>query len=135
MKDPFDGAAIDRPAVTRGLSEWSTMAGDLERDLPGLVARILELNATEPWGGGSEGASFRNSYYQNGGPNALITKGRAVVKKIGEAGPRLRTTFDNTHGVDEAHAQDMAQIMAENTGQSAASKAGRGTAQDSVRQV
>ncbi|MFF4772108.1 hypothetical protein [Microtetraspora fusca] len=144
MNGPYDGVAINRTAVTRGLSQWSTMAGDLERAYPGLVARITELNSAEPWGDGSEGDSFRNSYYQNGGPEALIAKGKAVVKEIAEAGPRLRTTFDNTHGVDEAHAQDLAQVMADGTGQyrtpstvrvTAPNAAQDDTAQDTVRQV
>ncbi|WP_067181033.1 hypothetical protein [Microtetraspora niveoalba] len=147
MSGRFESVIINKTAVTGGLSQWTTMAGDLERDYPGLVARITELNAAEPWGGGSEGSSFRNSYYLSGGPEALIAKGKSLVKQIVEAGPRLRTTFDTTLAVDEAHAQDLAHVTAEDEGgqyadprtlrvtaPNAAQNAGRNTAQNDTAQ-
>ncbi|MCC5576509.1 hypothetical protein IMZ11_12790 [Microtetraspora sp. AC03309] len=108
MTNTYDGLAINRSAVDSGLSQWATMAGDLEKALPGLIARIKELHATAPWGGGSEGRSFRDSYIQGGGPAALIDKGKAVVKEVVDMGPRLRTTFENTHAVEDAHERDLA---------------------------
>ncbi|MEV0973856.1 hypothetical protein [Microtetraspora glauca] len=108
MTNTYDGLAINKSAVDKGLSQWSAMAGDLDKALPGLIARIVELHAAAPWGGGSEGHSFRDSYIQGGGPGALIDKGKAVVKEIVDVGPRLRTTFENSLTVEEAHTQDLA---------------------------
>ena len=39
------------------------------------MARIIELNAAAPWGDGTEGLAFRQSYMQGGGPDVLLSRG------------------------------------------------------------
>jgi hypothetical protein len=106
MKDT-DGLAIARLAVDEGVSQWNVMSGDLEQFYARLAAQITELNAASPWGGGTEGIAFHQSYIRDGGPDATLSKGADTVRQIVDVGPRLRQTFENSLGTDAAHARDL----------------------------
>ncbi|GAA1677323.1 hypothetical protein GCM10009733_087800 [Nonomuraea maheshkhaliensis] len=99
MKE-WDGAAIAKPIVDRGISAWSVMAEEVERSLPKLVTDVEARIASAPWGGGMEGEAFIRTHFRDGGPGELLNQCGRLAKEITDAGDRLRTAIDNTLQTD-----------------------------------
>lgn len=97
---PWDGAQIVKPVVDLGISQWTTMAEDWEKESERLVAGVLEALATKPWGGGAEGEAFKSAHFRNDGPTRMLNQCGSLAKEITDACGRLRTTIDNTLGTD-----------------------------------
>ncbi|MFD1934565.1 hypothetical protein ACFSKW_24140 [Nonomuraea mangrovi] len=102
MNGAFPGLMISRTELHRGLSEWNVNASDMETAYEKLAARIKELNAAAPWGGGTEGRSFQASYMQNDAPNTLLTNGDDLVHQIADLGPTVFKGSENVFGTDKA---------------------------------
>ncbi|WP_030915953.1 hypothetical protein [Streptosporangium amethystogenes] len=107
MKDPNDGLEIFTPMVKRGLSEWDVTSGELEKFYASQMTRIADLIEAAPWGDGTEGRAFKQSFLRDGGPRLMLFNGSHIVQQIVEAGPRLRETLGNSLGTDQAIAEDI----------------------------
>jgi hypothetical protein len=94
--------------VERGISQWATMAGDLERDCPKLTAEVLRCLEAAPWGAHAEGKAFQASHLGDGGPKNMVDRCEKLVKDIAELGDGMRASVDNTLGAHTANAQDWA---------------------------
>ncbi|MFC5835450.1 hypothetical protein [Nonomuraea insulae] len=99
MKE-WDGTYIAKPVVDRGISEWTTMAEELERGLPRLAAAVEACLATQPWGPGAEGDSFRESHFRDNGPGDMLARCSRLPREVTDAGDRLRMAIDNTLQTD-----------------------------------
>ncbi|MET7333766.1 hypothetical protein [Nonomuraea sp. NPDC005650] len=104
----WDGTQIVKPTVDRGLSEWSSMAEDLERESSKLVAQVQEALAAAPWGSGAEGEAFRQAHFRNDGPNQMLSQCTQLAGEITDAGCRVRTAVDNTLKTDLDIKHDLA---------------------------
>jgi hypothetical protein len=94
-------------AVERGITQWDTMAGRLDKEWPRVSAELKALNDAAPWGDGSEGRAFAAAYLQGDGPNRLVETGTELIGQIVDAGPRLRATIANSRGTDAAIEADL----------------------------
>ncbi|MEV0146449.1 MULTISPECIES: hypothetical protein [unclassified Nonomuraea] len=103
---------VVKPVVDRGITEWSTMAEDWEREVPQLVAAISEALAAAPWGCGLEGDQFRIAHFEGDGPNQMLIQCGDLKKGITDAGDRLRKNVDNTFCTNAATYQDIANGLA-----------------------
>ncbi|MEV6865898.1 hypothetical protein AB0M44_33495 [Streptosporangium subroseum] len=110
MSDAYDGLAIVEPTVGRGILQWNVMSGELEGFYAQRMARIMDLNAAAPWGGGTEGLAFQKAYMEGGGPKVLLSNGAHLVQQIVEAGPRLLRTLENSLSTDTAIAQGLDRV-------------------------
>ena len=97
---PWDGTQIAKPIVDLGISQWSTMAEDWEKESERLVTAVLEALATKPWGTGAEGEAFVAAHFRDDGPTRMLNQCGSLAKEIADASGRLRTTIDNTLGTD-----------------------------------
>lgn len=97
-----------KPVVELGVSQWSTMAGDWEREAPQLMAAVTEALSAAPWGGEAEGAAFRAAHFRGDGPHQMLTQCAHLTKEITDAGDRLRKTVDNTLSTHAITFQDLA---------------------------
>ncbi|MFG6197057.1 hypothetical protein [Nonomuraea sp. JJY05] len=104
----WDGTQIIKPNVDRGLSEWSAMAEDLERESAKLVAQVQEALDAAPWGPGAEGEAFRAAHFRNDGPNQMLLQCTKLAEQITAAGCGVRTAVDNTLKMDLDIKRDMA---------------------------
>ncbi|MEV4363407.1 hypothetical protein [Nonomuraea sp. NPDC049625] len=104
----WDGTQIIKPSVDRGLSEWSTMAEDLEHESARLVSLVREALDAAPWGPGAEGEAFRAAHFRNDGPNQMLSQCTQLAKEITGAGSGVRTAVDNTLKMDLDIKRDMA---------------------------
>ncbi|NUP78483.1 MAG: hypothetical protein HOV96_13150 [Nonomuraea sp.] len=105
---PWEGAEIKKPIVDLGISQWSTMAEDWEKESERLVAAVVEALAAAPWGGGAEGDAFKAAHFRNDGPVRMLNQCGSLSKEITDASGRLRTTIDNTLGTDADIEHDLA---------------------------
>jgi hypothetical protein len=104
----WDGTQIIKSTVDRGISEWSTMAEDLERDSSGLINQVKEALAAAPWGDGAEGEAFRAAHFRNDGPNRMLTQCAQLTKEIADAGTMVCKAVDNTLQTDLDIKHDLA---------------------------
>ncbi|MFI6739818.1 hypothetical protein ACIBI9_43430 [Nonomuraea sp. NPDC050451] len=104
----WDGTQITKTTVDRGLSEWSAMAEDLERESARLVAKVQEALDAAPWGPGAEGEAFRAAHFRNGGPTQMLSQCTQLAQEITGAGCGVRTAVDNTLKMDLDIKRDMA---------------------------
>ncbi|WP_336204536.1 hypothetical protein [Nonomuraea sp. LPB2021202275-12-8] len=103
----WDGTEIMKSMVDHGLSQWSTMAEDLERTLSGRIAQVVEALAAAPWGDGAEGKAFKAAHFRDGGPDHMLTQCAQIAKEIPDAGDRVRKSVDNTLRTDAAMRADL----------------------------
>jgi hypothetical protein len=103
----WDGTEIVRPTVDRGLSQWESMAGDLDEKMKSAIAAVKEALSATPWGGGAEGLSFWRAHFQGDGPIKLLDQCALLTKEISGESGRVRSAVDNTLQVDEAMRQDL----------------------------
>ncbi|MGP3911076.1 hypothetical protein [Nonomuraea sp. 10N515B] len=92
----WDGTEIVKSVVNRGISEWSTMAEDLEREASKLIAEVKEALAAAPWGSGVEGEAFKAAHFRGNGPDRMLTQCAQLGREIIDAGDRVRKSVDNT---------------------------------------
>ncbi|MEU1727535.1 hypothetical protein ACNF49_06880 [Actinomadura sp. ATCC 39365] len=104
---PWDGTQIIKPVVDSGISQWTTMAEDWEKESERLVAAVVEALAAAPWGNGMEGRSFKDSHFRDDGPNRMLNQCVDLSKQLMDACGRLRASIDNTLSVDAAIEQDL----------------------------
>ncbi|MFG1945201.1 hypothetical protein [Nonomuraea sp. NPDC048826] len=107
----WDGTEITKPVVDRGLSQWDTMAGDLEEKLADRVAKVKAALATSPWGSGVEGLAFWKAHFRGNGPNLLLDQCALLTEEISGEPGRVRAAVDNTLRVDTAMKEDLAAGM------------------------
>jgi hypothetical protein len=106
--NPWNESVLVKSVVERGISQWATMAGDLERDCPKLTAEVLRCLEAAPWGAHAEGKAFQASHLGDGGPKNMVDRCEKLVKDIAELGDGMRASVDNTLGAHSANAQDWA---------------------------
>ncbi|MEU7854990.1 hypothetical protein [Nonomuraea sp. NPDC049141] len=104
---------IAKPVVNLGISQWSTMAEEWEREEAQLRAAVYEALAAAPWGGGAEGAAFKAAHFRGDGPNQMLKQCFHLTKEITDAGDRMRKTIDNTLRTHHATYQDMSGLTRE----------------------
>jgi hypothetical protein len=104
---------IAKPIVNLGISQWSTMAEDWEREAPQLMAAVTEALSAAPWGSGAEGAAFKAAHFRGDGPNQMLRQCGHLTKEITDAGDRLRKTIDNTLRTHAATHQDLSGLTRE----------------------
>ena len=105
---PWNGTEIVKPVVDQGISQWTTMAEDWEKECARLVSAVVDALATAPWGGGAEGDSFKAAHFRDNGPIRMLKQCGSLAKEITDASSRLRTTIDNTLGTDADIERDLA---------------------------
>ncbi|GAA3149383.1 hypothetical protein [Nonomuraea roseoviolacea] len=98
---------VAKQVVELGLSQWTTMAEDWEREAPQLMAAVSEALAAAPWGDGIEGLQFKAAHFNGDGPNQMLTQCVDLTTQITDAGERLRTTVDNTLYANAATYEDV----------------------------
>lgn len=106
--NPWNESVLVKSVVERGISQWATMAGDLERDCPKLTAEVLRCLEAAPWGAHAEGKAFGASHLGDGGPKNMVDRCEKLIKDIAELGDGMRASVDNTLGAHSANAQDWA---------------------------
>jgi hypothetical protein len=106
--NPWNESVLVKSVVDRGISQWATMAGDLERDCPKLTAEVLRCLEAAPWGAHAEGKAFRASHLGDGGPTNMLDRCERLIKDIAELGDGMRASVDNTLGAHTANAHDWA---------------------------
>ncbi|MEV4172964.1 hypothetical protein [Nonomuraea sp. NPDC049709] len=109
----WDGTYIARPVVDRGISQWSTMAEELEKALPQLTAEVEACLATAPWGPGAEGDAFCQAHFRDNGPMEMLTQCTRLARGITDAGDRLRQAIDNTLQTDADIRHDLTAMTRE----------------------
>jgi hypothetical protein len=106
MTEP-QGVWIDHTTVGNGIASWNAMASELRSLWAQATATVRALNDETPWGGGSDGASFRAAYMANGGPEQLCAEGTRLVEEIVKVGPTVNKAVQNTISTDHRMAQDV----------------------------
>ncbi|GAA3615670.1 hypothetical protein GCM10022419_121200 [Nonomuraea rosea] len=91
-----------RGPISNSLDQWDAMADDLSTAWPGIAARIRALNAAQPQGDGTDGASFNASYLAGGGPERFLRDTGDLIEEISGSGPLLRATVSNTLTTEQA---------------------------------
>ncbi|MFI7129671.1 hypothetical protein ACIBQ1_28505 [Nonomuraea sp. NPDC050153] len=104
----WDGTQIVKSTVDRGLSQWSAMAEDLERESAKLIAQVQEALDAAPWGSGAEGEAFRTAHFRNDGPNQMLSQCTQLAGEINGAGCGVRTAVDHTLKMDLDIKHDLA---------------------------
>ncbi|MEV0232511.1 hypothetical protein [Nonomuraea sp. NPDC050786] len=104
----WDGTEIVKSVVHRGISEWSAMAEDLDRESAKVISEVREALAAAPWGGGAEGQAFKAAHFSNDGPERMLTQYAQLTKQIIDAGSRVRAAVDHTLHTDAAIEHDLA---------------------------
>ncbi|HLU71672.1 MAG TPA: hypothetical protein VKZ82_05800 [Nonomuraea sp.] len=107
----WDGTEITRPVVDRGLTQWDTMAGDLDKQLSELAAEVKAALAAAPWGAGAEGLAFWQAHFQGDGPNLLLERCALLAEEISGEPGRVREAVTNTLEVDAAMKEDLGGVM------------------------
>ncbi|MFC5815934.1 MULTISPECIES: hypothetical protein [Nonomuraea] len=107
----WDGTEIMKPTVDRGLTQWDTMAGDLDEKLSDRVAKVKAALAAAPWGTGAEGVAFWNAHFQGNGPNLLLDQCAQLCQEISGEPGRVRAAVGNTLQVSTAMEEDLSAMM------------------------
>ncbi|QYC44433.1 hypothetical protein Nocox_34335 [Nonomuraea coxensis DSM 45129] len=92
----WDGTQIAKPVVYRGITQWTTMADDLNEEATHLAAQVKAALAAQPWGAGTEGQSFFAAHFRGDGPNRMLKQYEDLAEAITDAGTRVRDNVDNT---------------------------------------
>ncbi|MET9342250.1 hypothetical protein [Nonomuraea sp. NPDC003804] len=106
MSSPY-GVDLVRPITYEGITQWSDMAGEMEKDLPRLVDELRQTLATEPWGSGAEGKAFYANHYQGDGPTKLMDRCSNFPQQFADAGDRVREGVENLFTTDTTIAYDI----------------------------
>lgn len=106
--NPWNESVLTKSVVDRGISQWATMAGDLERDCLKLTAEVLRCLEAAPWGDQTEGRAFQAVHLADGGPTNMVSWCEKLVKEITDLGDGMRASVDNVLGAHTANAQDWA---------------------------
>jgi hypothetical protein len=104
----WNESVLVKSVADQGISQWATMAGDLEQDCPRLTAEVLRCLEAAPWGDQAEGQAFRAAHLGDGGPTNMVTQCEQLAKDIAELGDGMRASVDNVVGAHTANAQDWA---------------------------
>lgn len=104
----WDGTEIVKPVVDHGLTQWDTMAGELDRTMSKLAAELKDALAAAPWGQGVEGRAFCAAHFRDDGPNRLITQCTRLTKEITAESGLVRQAVDNTLKMDADIRRDIA---------------------------
>lgn len=96
------GHQIHNPTVARGMAQWDTMVSDLDQQWKEALKGVHDFLAAAPWGGGSEGSAFQESFLEGNGYQLTLERGSRIVRELTEMGKTLRDNVGNSLTTEDA---------------------------------